>query len=143
MATTTPSSGRTDQAASRLDVGVVSAGTVGAVLGHALSRAGHRVVAAAAVSDESKRRAQRLLPGAEILPVDEVASSAALLLIAVPDDAIADLVDGLARGGHVQPGQIVAHVSGAYGAEVLRPVAELGALPLAVHPAMTFTGRAE
>lgn len=143
MATATPSSGRTGQAASRLDIGVVSAGTVGAALGHALARAGHHVVAAAAVSDESKQRAKRLLPEAEILPVDEVVSRSALLLIAVPDDAIADLVDGLARGGHFQPGQLVAHVSGAHGVGILRPAAELGALPLALHPAMTFTGRDE
>jgi predicted short-subunit dehydrogenase-like oxidoreductase (DUF2520 family) len=42
----------------------------------------------------------------------------------------------------VRPSQIVAHTSGAYGLEVLRPASALGALPLALHPAMTFTGTA-
>ncbi|MGH8880002.1 MAG: Rossmann-like and DUF2520 domain-containing protein [Stackebrandtia sp.] len=129
--------------ASRLDIGVVSAGRVGSILGSALARAGHHIVATAAVSAESKRRAGRLLPDAEILPVDEVARRAGLLLIAVPDDAIGDLVAGLASGGHLQPGQFVVHTSGAHGIDVLRPVAELGGLPMALHPVMTFTGRPE
>jgi predicted short-subunit dehydrogenase-like oxidoreductase (DUF2520 family) len=40
-------------------------------------------------------------------------------------------------------GQIVAHTSGAYGIGVLAPAAARGAWPLALHPAMTFTGRPE
>lgn len=134
---------RPGQAASRLDVGIVSAGRVGSILGSALARAGHHIVAAAAVSEASKDRAARLLPTAEVLPVDEVAARSSLLLLAVPDDAVADLIAGLASGGHLQPGQLVAHVSGAHGVEVLRPAAEAGALPMALHPAMTFTGRDE
>ena len=35
------------------------------------------------------------------------------------------------------------HTSGAHGVDVLAPATELGALPLALHPVMTFTGRAE
>ena len=45
-----------------LVVGVVGAGRVGAVLGAALTAAGHQVVAAAAVSAASRERAARLLP---------------------------------------------------------------------------------
>ena len=40
------------------------------------------------------------------------------------------------------PGQIVAHTSGAHGLAVLAPVTTVGARPLALHPAMTFTGTA-
>lgn len=130
-------------AASRLDVGVISAGRVGATLGAALSRAGHRVVAAAAISDASRDRARRLLPSAEILQVHEVAARATLLLLAVPDDDLAGVVSGLAEGGHLQPGQLLAHTSGSHGVEVLRPAVEMGALTLALHPVMTFTGRDE
>ncbi len=46
----------------RLAVGVVSAGRVGAVLGAALSAAGHHVVATSGVSRDSVRRAAALLP---------------------------------------------------------------------------------
>jgi predicted short-subunit dehydrogenase-like oxidoreductase (DUF2520 family) len=124
----------------RLTVGVISAGRVGAVLGAALSRAGHRVEAVAAVSDSSRRRAEELLPGVAIRPADEVAGIADLLLLAVPDDALAPLVGGLAGAGAVRRGSLVVHTSGAHGVRLLDPLAETGALPLALHPVMTFTG---
>jgi predicted short-subunit dehydrogenase-like oxidoreductase (DUF2520 family) len=124
----------------RLTVGVISAGRVGAVLGAALSRAGHRVEAVAAVSDSSRRRAEELLPGVAIRPADEVAGIADLLLLAVPDDALAPLVGGLAGAGAVRRGSLVVHTSGAHGVRLLDPLAEIGALPLALHPVMTFTG---
>ena len=124
----------------RLPTGVVSAGRVGSVLGAALARAGHPVVAVAAVSDASRARAARLLPDAAVLPPDEVATRAALLVLAVPDDALPGLVEGLAATGAVRPGQLVAHTSGARGLDVLAPAAAAGALPLALHPAMAFTG---
>jgi predicted short-subunit dehydrogenase-like oxidoreductase (DUF2520 family) len=127
----------------RLAVGVVSAGRVGAVLGAALARAGHTVVAASAVSKDSVRRAEELLPEVPLLPPDEVARGADLVLLALPDDALAGTVRGLVATGAVRPGQIVVHTSGAHGVDVLDPVAEAGALPLALHPVMTFTGRAE
>lgn len=127
----------------RLAVGVVSAGRVGSVLGAALARAGHTVAAAAGISAESHARAERLLPGVPLLPPDEVVAAADLVLLSVPDDALPDLVSGLASTGAWRPGQIVIHTSGAYGVGVLRPAAEAGALGLALHPVMTFTGREE
>ncbi|EWM14512.1 MULTISPECIES: Rossmann-like and DUF2520 domain-containing protein [unclassified Kutzneria] len=127
----------------RLAVGVVSAGRVGSVLGAALARAGHVVVAASAVSKASVRRAEELLPDVPLLPPDEVASRSDLVLLAVPDDALGGLVRGLVATGSLRAGQIVVHTSGAHGVDVLRPAADVGVLPLALHPAMTFTGRPE
>lgn len=127
----------------RLGVGVVSAGRVGAVMGAALARAGHAVVAASGVSRDSIRRAEELLPGVPLLPPDEVVTKADLVLLALPDDALAGMVRGLAATGSLRPGQIVVHTSGAYGVDVLQPAADQGALPLALHPVMTFTGRSE
>jgi predicted short-subunit dehydrogenase-like oxidoreductase (DUF2520 family) len=124
----------------RLAVGVISAGRVGAVLGAALVRAGHRVTAVAAVSEASRRRAAQLLPEARIKPVDEVATEVDLVLVAVPDDVLAPLVGGLANAEIVRRGTLVAHTSGAHGTSVLAPLTQLGALPLALHPVMTFTG---
>jgi len=126
-----------------LRVGVVGAGRVGAVLGAALARSGHRVVAATAVSSASRDRAARLLPGAALLPADEVIAGVDLVLLAVPDDTLAALVRGLAESGTFQPGQIVVHTSGAHGLAVLQPAADRGALPLALHPVMTLAGRPE
>ncbi len=138
--TSTPS---VDDRPARLSVGVVGAGRVGAVLGAALAQAGHRVVAVSGVSDASRRRAEALLPGVPVLPPTEVLASAELVLLTVPDDVLPDLVAGIAAAGGVRSGQLIAHTSGRYGVAVLDPVTRLGALPLALHPAMTFTGRPE
>jgi predicted short-subunit dehydrogenase-like oxidoreductase (DUF2520 family) len=122
---------------------VVSAGRVGSVLGAALAAAGHTVVGASGVSRESLRRAAELLPGVPLLPPDEVARMADLVLLAIPDDVLAGTVRGLAAVAALRPGQIVVHTSGAHGVDVLAPAADIGALPLALHPAMTFAGRPE
>jgi predicted short-subunit dehydrogenase-like oxidoreductase (DUF2520 family) len=127
----------------RLAVGVVSAGRVGAVVGAALADAGHRVVAASGVSRASVSRAAALLPGVPLVPPDEAAAAADLVLLAVPDDVLPGLVRGLAAAGGFRPGQIVVHTSGARGVDVLEPAAAHGVLPLALHPVMTFTGRPE
>jgi predicted short-subunit dehydrogenase-like oxidoreductase (DUF2520 family) len=127
----------------RLTVGVIGAGRVGSILGAALARAGHTVVAASGVSRESVRRAEALLPGVPLLPADEVVAAAGLVLLAVPDDVLGPLVAGLAETGAWRPGHLVAHTSGAHGIGVLEPAARAGALPLALHPAMTFAGRPE
>nr|WP_039821771.1 DUF2520 domain-containing protein [Nocardia testacea] len=132
-----------DPAPARLTVGIVSAGRVGSALGAALERAGHVVFGVAAISDASVRRAQSRLPDSQILPVEEVAARSELLILAVPDAELAGLVRGLASSGTVRPGTIVAHTSGANGIGVLAPLREAGARPLAVHPAMTFTGHDE
>jgi len=124
-----------------LTVGVIGAGRVGAVLGAALARAGHDVVAASGVSAAAKHRIATLLPQARNLPADQVARAAVdLLIVAVPDDALAGVVAGLASLGALRPGQVVAHTSGAHGLAVLEPARLMGARPLALHPAMTFTG---
>jgi threonine dehydrogenase-like Zn-dependent dehydrogenase len=68
----------------RLAVGVVGAGRVGSVLGAALRRAGHAVVAVSAVSDASRERAELLLPGVPVLPPPDVVERSDLVLATVP-----------------------------------------------------------
>ena len=127
----------------RLKVGIISAGRVGTALGVALERADHVVVACSAISHASRQRAERRLPDTPVLPVQDVADSAELLLLAVPDAELATLVSGLAATAAVRPGTIVAHTAGANGIGVLAPLADQGCIPLAIHPAMTFTGSDE
>lgn len=124
----------------RLGVGVVGAGRVGAALGSALRAAGHAVVGVSAVSQESRERAELQLPGVPVLEVLEVVRRSELVLLTVPDDALPSLVFGVAAVGGWQPGQLVLHTAGRYGVAVLDPARACGAIPLAVHPAMTFTG---
>lgn len=130
----------TDERPARLDVGVVGTGRVGAVLGAALARAGHRVVAGYGVSVGSRRRAHELLPDVPLVTPTEVFERAGLVLLTVPDDVLPELVAGLARTATIRAGQILVHTSGRFGIEVLGPATRAGALPLALHPAMTFTG---
>lgn len=127
----------------RLKVGIISAGRVGTAVGVALERADHVVVACSAISDASRRRAQHRLPDTPVAPVPEVAAAAELLVLAVPDAELPALVAGLAATGAVRPGTIVAHTSGAQGVGVLDPLAARDCIPLAIHPAMTFTGAEE
>ncbi|MEZ0068841.1 putative short-subunit dehydrogenase-like oxidoreductase (DUF2520 family) [Streptacidiphilus sp. MAP12-20] len=129
-----------DNRPARLAVGVIGTGRVGPALGAALQYAGHKVVAASGVSLASQRRANALLPGVRLVTPPQVMAAADLVLLTVPDDALADLVAGLAATGAVRPGQLLAHTSGAQGIAVLEPATRAGALPLALHPAMTFTG---
>lgn len=138
----TPASDSADPASrpGRLAIGVISAGRVGAVLGAALRAAGHRVIAVSAVSAASRHRASTLLPGVEVRSPYDIGPDADVLLLAVPDDALPALVEGLVSADVVHAGQFVVHTSGRYGIEVLAPAMAIGALPLALHPVMTFTG---
>jgi predicted short-subunit dehydrogenase-like oxidoreductase (DUF2520 family) len=124
----------------RYRIGVIGAGRVGAVLATALRQAGHAVVAAAGSSPATRMRLETLLPDLSPQPPVAVARAAELLLLAVPDDALGELVEQLAADGGIRPGQVVVHTSGRHGTGVLAPAAELGALTIALHPAMTFTG---
>ncbi|MFJ4007258.1 Rossmann-like and DUF2520 domain-containing protein [Streptomyces sp. NPDC090023] len=135
-----PESTGTQDRPARLTVGVVGAGRVGPALAASLQLAGHRPVAASGVSDASRRRAEKTLPGVPLVPPAEVLRRADLVLLTVPDDALPGLVTGLAETGAVRPGQLLVHTSGRYGVSVLEPALRAGALPLALHPAMTFTG---
>jgi predicted short-subunit dehydrogenase-like oxidoreductase (DUF2520 family) len=127
----------------RLAVGVIGAGRAGTALGAALARAGHSVVAAAAVSEASVRRARDAFPGAAVTEPAEVVRRSDLVLLTVPDDALPGLISGLAATGAPVAGRMLAHASGRYGVGVLDPATRLGALPLALHPVMTFTGRSD
>jgi predicted short-subunit dehydrogenase-like oxidoreductase (DUF2520 family) len=109
-------------------------------LGQALAGAGHAIVGISAVSQQSRDRAETLLPGVPILDVTHIIERSELVLLAVPDDQLADLVAGLAEAGAWQAGQIVVHTSPRFGLDVLSPARSMGAIPVAIHPAMSFTG---
>ena len=125
----------------KLRVGVVGAGRAGTALAVALGRAGHEIVAASAVSDSSISRLRQRLPGTPVRQPAEVVAAADLVLLTVPDDVLPGLVAGLAATGAALEGRLLAHASGRHGLAVLEPAVRAGALPLALHPVMTFTGR--
>ncbi|WP_105567760.1 DUF2520 domain-containing protein [Microbacterium halophytorum] len=122
----------------RLGVGVIGSGRVGPVLAAALAGAGHALTARTPATDDD--RAAAVLPGMPVLDAPEVLRRSELVLLTVPSAELAATVRGLAEAGHFQMGQLVLHTDPANGIEVLRPAVERGAIPLAVHPAMSFTG---
>ncbi|MDR6866568.1 putative short-subunit dehydrogenase-like oxidoreductase (DUF2520 family) [Microbacterium resistens] len=124
--------------AGRLDVGVVGAGHVGPVLGAALAGVGHSLVGITPGSDPD--RVAAILPTVPVRQTEELVRGSQLVVLAVPGDQLADLVAGLAELDAWQPGQLVLHTNPGLGTAVLDPAARRGAIPLAVHPAISFTG---
>lgn len=123
---------------SRLGIGIIGAGRVGPVLGRALAGAGHAITGISAVSEESLERGEVVLPGVPVLDVQEVVRRSELVLLAIPGSEIPGLVSGLATLGAWQPGQLVIHTAPELGTAVLSPAA--GTIPIALHPAISFTG---
>lgn len=122
--------------ATPLRIAVVGSGRVGPVLAAAFRQVGHQIVGITARHDAAIDRVSAVLPDVPVRELADIAQGADLILLAVSDDALADI----ARELPVEPGQLVAHTSGAHGLQVLEPLAARGALVFALHPAMTFSG---
>lgn len=116
-------------------IGIVGAGAVGTTLGVALTRAGWPIAAVASRDAGRRERFRALVPTARAFAeaaalVDEVE----LILVAVPDDAIAPLAASIRMYG----GQAMVHTSGALGAEVLAPAMAAGTQVGGFHPLVAF-----
>lgn len=122
----------------RLRVGIVGAGRVGPVVGAAFAGVGHSIVAITHGSDDD--RVEAILPGVPVVDAPTVVRESQLVVLAVPHDQLEGLISGLADVDAWQPGQLVMHTDPAFGAGVLAPATQRGAIPLAVHPAIAFTG---
>lgn len=129
-------SGRAD----RLRVGVVGAGRVGPILALALAGAGHEIAAINAAGEEGRERVEALLPGVQLLAVDEVVARSELVIFAVPGDELQGIIQGLTDTGGWQPGQIAMHTAAEHGFGIFAPAMASGVIPIAFHPAMVFTG---
>jgi predicted short-subunit dehydrogenase-like oxidoreductase (DUF2520 family) len=114
---------------------VLGAGRVGTAVAVLLGRAGHQI-AAVSGREGTRERAATWLPGVPVLDASEAAALGELVLVAVPDDLIAQTVSGVA--GALHRGQWVAHLSGAARLDILTPARDAGARRLAVHPLQTF-----
>jgi predicted short-subunit dehydrogenase-like oxidoreductase (DUF2520 family) len=128
----------TDRQEPRLSVGVISAGAVGTAVAEVLRDAGHLIHGVVAPSEAARARVAERLSGVPVIPLAE-AAQAALVVLAVPDPVLPRVAAQVAEV--TRPGQIVVHTAGSVGCGVLQPVTDTGALPLALHPAMTFTGQ--
>ncbi|MEJ7749008.1 MAG: DUF2520 domain-containing protein [Candidatus Limnocylindrales bacterium] len=115
--------------------GVVGGGAVGTALAIALSRAGWPVQAVASRDPERRERFRRLVDGARAFAEPQaLIEEVELIILAVPDDAIA----GLAASVRLYGGQALVHTSGALGADVLTPAMAAGSQAGAFHPLVAF-----
>lgn len=120
------------------DVAVIGPGRVGTAVALALVRAGRRVVATADSGGGSADRLAERIAGCRVHGHPAAAAAAGdLVLLTVPDDAIAPVVAEVARDDGWREGQQVVHCSGAVGLDVLRLAALAGARVAACHPAQT------
>jgi predicted short-subunit dehydrogenase-like oxidoreductase (DUF2520 family) len=116
-------------------IGIVGAGAVGTALGVALSRAGWPVHAVASRDAGRRERFRSLVDVSRVFAEAEpMLDEVELIILAVPDDAIAPLAGGL----HMYSGQAMIHTSGALGAEVLAPAMAAGTQVGAFHPLVAF-----
>jgi len=116
-------------------IGIVGAGAVGTALGAALSRAGWPIHAVASRDPRRRDRFRSLVEVARVFADPEpILDEVELIILAVPDDAIAPLAGSL----RMYSGQAMVHTSGALGSEVLSPAMAAGTQIGTFHPLVAF-----
>ncbi|MFT4244968.1 MAG: DUF2520 domain-containing protein [Micrococcaceae bacterium] len=124
----------------RLKIGFIGAGKVGVILATVLRAAGHKVVGMYASSEESRERMAVMVPGVPVMEIEEVIAESDLVFLAIPDEVLPGMISGISKLGLWKPGQLLVHTSGRFGVSVFAPAIALGAIGMAIHPAMNFTG---
>lgn len=122
----------------RLNIGIVGNDMVGIAVATALQEAGHLVVAMPLIS--SRDKLELLFPTAKQMAAEEILIAADLVILAVADDRIIATVAELALSKSWRQGQLVIHLAAGLGHEALEEATVSGAIALAIHPAMHFTG---
>lgn len=122
-------------------VGIIGTGRVARALALGLAPYSHAPVMIWGRSSPNTVAAAKAIPTTEpSASLQDLISDCDVIIIAVADDAISDLVERMAHIANWDGDPLIAHVSGASGSQLLDKVRERGALTAAIHPAMTFTG---
>jgi len=121
----------------------VGAGRLTRSLGGALVAAGHRVEVVAARRAGAARSAARALGAPRATTRTALALDAEVIVLGVPDSAIAGVAAALARAGDRIPWRrrVVLHAAGALGPEPLAVLAAAGASTGVLHPLQVLDGR--
>ncbi len=119
-------------------VAIVGPGRLGTLLAVAGARAGWRVTGVAGGTAAARRGVTDAVTGVR----DHTTATAAvvgadLVLLTVPDDRIAAVVDHVVRDDALVEGQRIVHLAGSRGLDVLHRARLAGARVAACHPAMT------
>jgi predicted short-subunit dehydrogenase-like oxidoreductase (DUF2520 family) len=126
-------------------VSIVGAGRLGRALGRSLRRLGWRIGPVVTRSAAHSRAAVRAIGGGRpFATLTSAVMDADVILLATPDDVLADVARRLAKlAGKKCRGKIVLHGSGALDNSVLRPLARCGAVTGSIHPMQTFTNNSQ
>jgi predicted short-subunit dehydrogenase-like oxidoreductase (DUF2520 family) len=122
---------------------IVGAGRVGKALGRCLHDLGWEIGVVATRSIPTARAAARAIGAGDPTdrPTRQVLASE-VVLIATPDDVLADVATELAHlGGNEWRDKVVLHTSGSLDPSVLGPLANAGAETGSIHPMQTFSGQ--
>lgn len=123
-----------------MKIGFIGDEAAGPVLTKAWAQAGHEPVGFSCGSEDALERVESLLPGLPRISSSKVAEMADLILLAVPDQEIVLRCDELVELGHISPQKLLVHLSPLFGYGALSAAGEVGAVPIALHPLMHFTG---
>ena len=123
----------------KLRIGLIGAGSVGTTLAVALFKGGHSIVSVVSRRASSARRTARRVHcrnySVDLLSLSEHHD---LILIATPEDAIKSIVRQLWRLNLRFTGTYIAHTSGVFSDEILKPLRARGATVFSLHPIQTF-----
>lgn len=123
-----------------MKVGVIGDLPAGLILAKAWAGAGHELIGVFVESADAIERVEDLMPDVPIAPMAAVAEDADLVILAVPYADIELTCEGLSDLGVFGPKKIIVQLSPHHGYSVLGSAARLGAIPVALHPVMHFTG---
>jgi predicted short-subunit dehydrogenase-like oxidoreductase (DUF2520 family) len=128
--------------ATKPEIAIVGAGTLGSALARALHAAGYRISEIIYRDGDSRRRARRLATQFRSRAVarGQACWAADVVWLCVPDSRIAACARGIA-GLAEWRGKIVLHPSGALASDELQALRRRGAAVAAAHPLMTFVRR--
>ncbi len=122
-----------------MKVAIIGAGVLGTSLGILLRRVGYEIVAVCSPNRRSAQEARILIGAGDVVGDNGMAALGAdLVILAVPDRAIASVAIEVSASGALKRGAIVAHCAGGLPAGVLSGVTAAGGFKGAIHPLQSF-----
>lgn len=122
-----------------MKVAIIGAGVLGTSMGILMQRAGYDIVAVCSPNRRSAQVAASLIGAGQVVGDNAMAAMGAdLVLLAVPDRAIASVAIEVSAGGAMKRGAVVAHCAGGLPSAVMSGVRAAGGHRGAIHPLQSF-----
>ena len=122
-----------------MKIAIIGTGRLGTSLGRALAAKGERIAALYDLDPKAAARARRRIGRGKIArTAEEAARAADVLLLCVPDRAVAATAKALAAARRDWRGKIVLHTCGVLSSRALAPLRRAGARTGSLHPAQAF-----